>query len=277
MESTRYHTRVELPGVQVLEVVDSQRPWRCVSSGFELMLPETWRGQVAYRGARHEVGPGMLFCPGPDDAFEIVRAREPGSFRVLMIEQNALREGIAEQGVTPERLRFRRVVPSVRDELAGALRRLLDDVRSGAPALKLQSSMEELKAALVSDLSGSPSKALRASGETMARHIRELLHADVDGQLADDGEAELDLESLARRTGLSRFQVVRRFKLAYGLPPYTYQLHLRIARAQRLLSAGHTPAEVANELRFVDQSHLTRHFKRIVGVTPSVYAQGKQR
>jgi AraC-like DNA-binding protein len=32
---------------------------------------------------------------------------------------------------------------------------------------------------------------------------------------------------------------------------------------------------VANDLRFVDQPHFTRHFKRVVGVTPSVYARAE--
>ena len=39
--------------------------------------------------------------------------------------------------------------------------------------------------------------------------------------------------------------------------------------AQRSRRAGGPPAQVAAEHGFVDQSHVTRHFKRRVGVTPA--------
>ena len=70
----------------------------------------------------------------------------------------------------------------------------------------------------------------------------------------------------------SRFQVVRVFRARYGLPPHTYQLCSRIARARALLRAGHTPAEVSALCGFADQSHFGRHFKRLVGATPARYA-----
>jgi len=71
--------------------------------------------------------------------------------------------------------------------------------------------------------------------------------------------------------GLSRFQALRAFKRHYGMPPHAYQLRVRVGLAQRSLRAGGQPAQVAAEYGFVDQSHLTRHFKRLVGVTPAQY------
>ena len=57
------------------------------------------------------------------------------------------------------------------------------------------------------------------------------------------------------------------------MPPHAYHLQLRIDRAKRLLAAGSAPARVANDSGFVDQSHLTRHFRKWVGVTPGAYAR----
>jgi AraC-like DNA-binding protein len=45
----------------------------------------------------------------------------------------------------------------------------------------------------------------------------------------------------------------------------------RVRRAKALLRAGRTPAEAAAEAGFSDQSHLTRHFKRLLGFTPGRY------
>jgi AraC-like DNA-binding protein len=93
--------------------------------------------------------------------------------------------------------------------------------------------------------------------------VREYLHYDL----------AVDVAGLAQRAGLSRFQILRAFKRRYGMPPYAYQLRARIGMAQRALTAGQAPADVAAELGFVDQSHLCRHFKRLVGVTPADYAR----
>jgi len=83
------------------------------------------------------------------------------------------------------------------------------------------------------------------------------------------------LTTLAQEAGLSRYQVLRAFKRRYGLPPQSYRMRVRMAIAQRMLRDGAAPAFVAAELGFVDQSHLTRHFKRVLGVTPAVYARSQ--
>ncbi|HBZ55962.1 MAG TPA: AraC family transcriptional regulator, partial [Syntrophobacteraceae bacterium] len=49
-----------------------------------------------------------------------------------------------------------------------------------------------------------------------------------------------------------------------------------IRRARGMLSQGRPIAEVAQATGFSDQSHLTRHFKRILGVTPGQYRNSVQ-
>ena len=64
---------------------------------------------------------------------------------------------------------------------------------------------------------------------------------------------------------------VRAFTEAYGLAPSDYQRQLRVRTARGLLSHGVSPALAAAEAGFADQAHLTRHFKRVVGVPPAAY------
>jgi AraC family transcriptional regulator len=93
-------------------------------------------------------------------------------------------------------------------------------------------------------------------------------------QLINDRLSEnISLDELSKTCDLSPHHFARMFKRRTGYAPHQYQLYLRIARAQRLLSLSprRSVVDIACELGFADESHFRRHFKRIVGVTPSEY------
>ncbi len=81
----------------------------------------------------------------------------------------------------------------------------------------------------------------------------------------------ISLEGLGRLTNLSPFHLHRVFRRQTGMPPHAYQTQVRVNRAKQLLLQGWPLAEVALATGFADQSHLTRHFRRLVGVTPGRY------
>ena len=81
------------------------------------------------------------------------------------------------------------------------------------------------------------------------------------------------LDSLARLSGLSRYEFIRQFKAATGLPPHRYLLRLRLEEARRRIGQGSGIAEVAYDLGFADQSHLTRHFRALFKTTPGTHAR----
>ena len=84
------------------------------------------------------------------------------------------------------------------------------------------------------------------------------------------------LAEIAGDLGLSRYQVVRAFRAAVGMPPYAWLAQYRVARARALLEAGLRPAEAATRVGFADQAHLTRWFRRVLGVTPGAYRNSVQ-
>jgi AraC-like DNA-binding protein len=79
------------------------------------------------------------------------------------------------------------------------------------------------------------------------------------------------LGELAQVCETTPLRVLRAFRATYGLPPHRYQLQRRVQMAQGRLRAGAELAPLAAELGFADQSHLTRVFKSVVGVTPAAY------
>jgi AraC family transcriptional regulator len=89
---------------------------------------------------------------------------------------------------------------------------------------------------------------------------------------------DVGLPDIARAANLSAYHLTRVFKQVTGLPPYQYLIQVRVNAARALLSAGagrHSLAEIAAAVGFADQSHLTRHCKRILGVTPHRLRGGK--
>ncbi len=90
----------------------------------------------------------------------------------------------------------------------------------------------------------------------------------------------LTLEELAGVSGMSPFHFARQFKIATGHPPHDYLVRLRVDRAQELIrqhARAWTLAAIANESGFADQSHMARHFKRVLGVTPGEFADAYRR
>ena len=81
------------------------------------------------------------------------------------------------------------------------------------------------------------------------------------------------LNLLAQHVALSPYYLLRAFRAEVGMPPYAYLESVRIRHTQRLIKAGMSLAEVSAEVGFSSQSHMTRQFKKIIGVTPGQYAQ----
>lgn len=84
----------------------------------------------------------------------------------------------------------------------------------------------------------------------------------------------ISLDELARQAGVSRFHFARQFRLSTGESPMGYLRRLRIERSKSILQTrDSTIAEVAARLGFSDQSHFTRIFGRLVGVSPGSFAR----
>lgn len=82
---------------------------------------------------------------------------------------------------------------------------------------------------------------------------------------------DVSLADIAAAAHLSPYHLTRVFKKATGVSPHQYLVQVRVNSARSLLAAGagnRSLAEIANAVGFADQSHLTRHFKRQLGVTP---------
>ncbi len=113
-------------------------------------------------------------------------------------------------------------------------------------------------------------------GHAVARPVQDRKRVERARDFISDNFADnISLDMLAEVVQLSPFQLCRTFTREYGLSPHSYQTAMRVDRAKVLLACGTAPADAAIATGFYDQSHLNRHFHRIVGVTPGRYAAAR--
>jgi len=183
----------------------------------------------------------------------------------LVIHPDTLTEWLSEYQPNARSPHWRSVAPPLSVQLASAFLGFSASFEPEASAMQVQSNATVLSEILIRELISDSRKDPLHEGPALrgTARMRECLH---------EGGFDIDLQTLAERAGLSRFQALRAFKRRYGLPPHAYQLCKRVQQAKAMLRGGAAPADVAAHCGFVDQSHFIRHFKRIVGVTPTRYA-----
>jgi len=91
--------------------------------------------------------------------------------------------------------------------------------------------------------------------------------------LHDHLERAVTLAEMASVAGLSQFHLARYFKEAFGEAPIAYHRELRLRRAARLLSLGHSVADVAEKTGYSDQVALSHAFRRRFGAPPRQWRQ----
>ncbi|MGW2643700.1 AraC family transcriptional regulator [Streptomyces sp. NPDC001393] len=220
---------------------------------------------IDYRGGHIRTGPGTIVVldPGEMHTGGPGNATDGYAYRALYAEPSLLADGTL--GGLPH---FRE--PLLDDpELATALRRAHTELSACPDPLEAESRLPWLLTALACRHSTARpvSDRIPGAGE-IARTVRD--------RLADELTDPPSLALLAADLGLSRYQLLRAFRTTMGIPPYAWLAQHRVSRARTLLAAGLRPAEVAGLVGFADQAHLTRWFRRVLGVTPAAYRNSVQ-
>lgn len=250
-----------LPGVELVSVSYRDRAFPVhAHDGYVVGTVIGGAEQLEVAGTTHLVGTGdvLRLHPGEPHANRSVGS-EVLRYLVLYLSPESIAPylggaTLAFPGAVSGDRRLAATVASVHATLNAAT----------AEKLAQESAMMTLVRALAdSDARERPSL---AGGE---RVVVARVQAWIEAHLAEN----FGLAELAAVAGLSVFRLAHLFKQSTGLSPIAYRNQRRIAAARRLLLAGQPIADIALQLGFADQSHLTRQFQRIVGVSPQRYRQ----
>jgi AraC family transcriptional regulator len=151
--------------------------------------------------------------------------------------------------------------------LRAALLAVKDELTAGAAGGRLaaESLAHLLAVHLIRNASAPRPPVRRADGALSRGKLRAVVE-----YVEEHLDASLTLGQMAAAAHLSAYHFARQFKAATGAPPHQYVIARRVERAQQLLQQDRdlSVAEVAVRAGFSDQSQLSHHFKRVVGVTP---------
>lgn len=228
-------------------------------------LVESGVQSFAYRGRRHFTPAGRIFIVNPDEPHTGEPASSAGYvYRTLYLEEALLTRTMAELRGPASRSTLIRGAVLEHRALATALSHFHRALARCAPTLEQESLLLSALALLLTHHATVQRAAPRAGKEPLAVvTVRDYIVAHYD--------EDVSLSRLAQIARLSPCYLARVFENAVGLPPHAYLESVRIREARALLDAGESIASAASSAGYADQSHLTRRFRRLLGITPGQY------
>ncbi|MBD2057617.1 helix-turn-helix transcriptional regulator [Oculatella sp. FACHB-28] len=224
-------------------------------------------GEYYYRGTHYWVPTNSLSVIHPGEMHtgrDIEDRQTAATFRMLYISSNAA-TSIASDVVEKEINTPFFAEPIILNvELAQHYLEFHKATQGLTSRLEQDSLLQSLIAQLVVNHTNAAVELRPTGSERKAtQRVREYLQNQY-------GE-NVTLNRLAEIAGLSSYYLSRVFKAEVGISLKQYQSQIRINRAKILISQGISLQQVATDTGFVDQSHLTHHFKRFVQTTPGQY------
>lgn len=267
-EKTRYNILPALDGLELLHGTYVAHSFsKHTHDGYAFGVIERGALKFSYRGEKWLAPPGYINLVIPGEAHDGHAGSDMGwTYRMFYLKPSLLERANFEiAGKPKERPFFKKGV--LRDDyLAGmilGLHRMLE--KPGALLLEQETHLLNLLTEFI-QRHADDRTALRSCGrENQAVN-------QARRYIEDNYTKDISIKELSRRCHLSPYYLIRVFRENMGIPPHAYLKQVRISRAKQLFSQGLSVLEVAYETGFADQSHFTRHFKQITGLTPGKYS-----
>ncbi len=258
----------ELEGLELRRGIGISEPYpRHWHDEYQFCLVQTGGGELHYRGTRHDTPASSLFIVHPGEVHANLTGHRAGcSFRSIYAAPGLLRRaaadvlartnaGLPSDPFFPDPIIFDSRIIALYLKLHQAL-------ESPRSLLEQESLFLELTARLVERYARQPIPDTPEHHSAVSR-VREYI--------AEHYASNIPLTELSAIADLSPWHLTRIFAREVGMPPHTFQIQLRILHAKKLLRQGWPVSQASAQTGFADQSHFTRHFKRLMLITPGQY------
>lgn len=209
----------------------------------------------AYRGSQHHATQGEAFVIHPDEQHDGRPGTEDGyGYRAAYIDPTLISDALDVP-----------VVPFVKEAVGSnpMLVRVLKDLfaisDSDDSSIMLASCMTDIADVF---------KAMSDGPKQRQRFVDRRLAGSVRSTLTERAVSGVTMAELEAEHGSDRFTITRQFRRCFGISPQRYIVQRRVEHARELIEGGCDLSDTAQAAGFSDQSHMTRHFVRTLGVTP---------
>ncbi|MGF1525058.1 MAG: AraC family ligand binding domain-containing protein [Leptolyngbyaceae cyanobacterium] len=238
------------------------------NEGYAMGVIESGVEAFAYRGNTYQASAGTLVVIHPGEVHTGYAGIQEGwQYRMIYPAVTLIQRATAQLGLPSSYVPFFPETLIVDPNLVQQFRAFHQASESDALPLERESKLLWLAAHLVHKYGE-----LRSPLPKL--HRDRAITDQVKSYLYDRYAESITLDDLAQAFDLPPLKLLRLCRRAWGMPPHRYLIQLRVQQAKRLIGAKVPLAVVAADTGFSDQSHLNRHFKRLVGVTPGQYQTG---
>lgn len=255
----------DTPGVEIVVGINAGYRCRMLHESYALcVVPYDGNAGVAltrwrYRGRDHVYRQGSIGIEEPGETHMCMRVYSPIRYCMLRIAPAVMMAAAAELG----RRRIGFPAPLIGGPaLYRTFSRFYESAATPTSALERQTRLAALLRALLAESVEPDDAAAPPHGRRAVDIVREYLEAHLSEPVG--------LDELSRIAGLSRFHLSRVFTSVYGLSPHAYQNQLRLRSIRERLRVGTRLDRI--DAGFFDQSHLIRHFRDSMGMTPGAFA-----
>jgi AraC-like DNA-binding protein len=253
-DSVRFHRPRLMPGVELVSVCYRERSFP-EHSHREYVIGAVVAGaeMLTVAGRSHRVNAGSVLHLHPDEAHaNATIGPEALRYHVLYLREDTIRPFL-DHDCDDAMLRFHAPVSSnpVLFTAVSAAHAVLGCDVTGR--LEQERALSALVQAFAVESSSSPNR-------TGLQPVRPDRIATAKAYIDENYASGFGLNDLAELSGLSVFHFTRSFKKAMGLSPLAYRNQRRVTEARVRLLDGQPIAQVALDMGYADQSHLTRQF-----------------
>jgi AraC-like DNA-binding protein len=264
-EPTQVWRSASLPGVELTLGVNAGRRCRLLHESYAVcVVPYTGNENTVlsrwkYRGVEHHYRPGAIGIEEPGEVHTSLRVYSPIRYCMLRIAPELVEDAARELGLT--RVHFPVALIGT-PTLYEVFSRFYQSLAAPSTLLEQQTRL----AALLRHLLTQSDQPVVATDSRVSRRAIERAREYLETHLAES----VGLEDLSKVAGLSRFHLSRIFAHTYGLSPHAYQNQLRLRAIRERLRRGSRLDSI--DAGFFDQSHMIRHFRDSMGMTPGEFA-----
>lgn len=230
-----------------------------LQDGHAIVLVRSGSAVINSGGAEYQVrsGSGFWFCP--DRLWITCAVSGALRYQTLYIGRDKLTMLAAQLELTSTQLARLDGLHALDSETSEAVRKVWALFEAHSSLLERIAGLVELVAMIASDCRLVPV----VDDEPRVSRVRTFFQ--------EHSSERMLISRLADIVSLTPGHLIRVFHRAVGIPLHRYVMLARLRHAESLVRDGVPLAEAAGSAGFCDQSHLSRYFRRILGVTPGEY------